>query len=213
MKNILDIYREYRLQPFLKLHPLSVASDAYLISKNFKKSVDTKAIVTAMLLHDMGNIIKCDLEKFPQACQPEGLAYWQKVQQDYFEKYGHDEDVAHDKIAEELGMPDKVKEYIQHIGFNNIAETIIANDNFEQKICQYADLRVGPFGVLSVAERLEEGRVRYGFPLTERELKGYENARVLERQVFEYCTLSPEDITDETIREMVSELKNFEVEN
>ena len=49
------------------------------------------------LLHDLGNIVKFDLEKYPDFLGKEKprLEYWKKVQKEVREKYGSDDhDVA-----------------------------------------------------------------------------------------------------------------------
>jgi len=86
MKSPKEIYREYRLMPSLSLHQLRVAAVAKLICDSFKERIDTNNVVLACLYHDMGNIIKFDLNYFPEFTKPEGLEYWQKIKEDYIKK-------------------------------------------------------------------------------------------------------------------------------
>src|SRR4051812_46159318 len=156
MKKVSDIYAEYKIMPPLQLHQLRVAAVAAMIC-NSLPGVDKETVVIACLFHDMGNIIKSDLLYFPEFIQPEGLDYWKKVKQEYIQKYGADEEEATKEIAREIKLPQKVMSCIDAIGFSKLTERV-NNPSVEKKICYYADQRVGPYGVLTIQGRLEEGR-------------------------------------------------------
>ncbi len=64
MRKISEIYEEYKIMPNLREHQLRVAAVAAQICDNFNKPLNKKEIITACLLHDMGNIIKFKLELF-----------------------------------------------------------------------------------------------------------------------------------------------------
>src|SRR3989344_4139901 len=159
MRTLRQIYTEYKIMPSLQLHQLRVASVAKLICGSFTKPVNEKEVVLACLFHDMGNILKFDLTVFPEFVEPEGLKYWQKVQEEYRAKYGSDQHEASLKIARGLGLSDAVLLCIDSVAFSK-AERTFAEGSWEQKICEYADTRVSPSGVLSLRDRLEEGRKR-----------------------------------------------------
>ena len=61
-------------------------------------------LIAACLFHDMGNIIKSDLKKFPEFLEPEGLEYWDRVKKEYVEKYGKDEHAATVAIARAIPL-------------------------------------------------------------------------------------------------------------
>ncbi len=212
MKTISEIYKDYKIMPNLAEHMLRVAGVAYLICDNFDLPVKKDEIVSACLLHDMGNIIKFNLTKFPEFLQPEGLEYWQKVQQEYFEKYGEDEHVATNMIAKEIGVSDKTIELINAIGFFNAGETA-KGDDYDKKITAYCDDRVNPFGIVSLEDRLADLRSRYahkGGDTPER--RAFEaGLRAIEPQVFAKCKIKPEDINDETVAPIISKLRDFVV--
>ncbi|MCD8494937.1 MAG: hypothetical protein LRY41_00310 [Candidatus Pacebacteria bacterium] len=163
---IQEIYDTYKVMPTLREHQLRVAAIGLYIAEHCHEDVDSVAVVSALLLHDMGNCIKFDFSIFPQFCEPEGVAYWERIQHAYRLAYGHNEHHAHMLIAEELGMEPHILEYIDAVGFSTMQDVALS-DSLEKKICAYADQRVGPFGVISLAERLEEGRKRYGISLKE----------------------------------------------
>ena len=79
-KNISEIYEEYKIMPNLREHMLRVAGAASLICDNFTEPLNKEEIISACLLHDMGNIIKFKLDYFPEFNKPEKAEYWQNVQ-------------------------------------------------------------------------------------------------------------------------------------
>ena len=68
----------------------------------------------------------------------------------------------------------------------------------------YCDQRVAPDGVVGIKERLEDAKVRYkNKPLSvwsneEKANHLIECSLGIEKQIFQYCSLKPEDINDKT---------------
>ncbi|QQG38236.1 MAG: HD domain-containing protein [Candidatus Kaiserbacteria bacterium] len=219
MKTAEDIYDEYKIMPSLQLHQLRVAAVGKLICESFKEAVDQRTVVSACLFHDMGNILKFDLAVFPEFLEPQGLSYWQSVKADYEKKYGTDQHAATLQIARELGLSDFTITCIDAVAFSK-AEKTLAEGSWEEKICEYADTRVGPRGVLPMVERLEEGRKRY----LDRQVKTGVNVpqdrfdqlleveRKMEQQIFSHASVRPEAIIDESIDPMIRELRNYPVD-
>lgn len=215
MRNILEIYEHYKIMPNLSLHQLRVASVIYLICKNSTLEVDDNIAIQSGLLHDMGNIVKFDLNYFPEFLEPEGLKYWQNVQKEYFEKYGNDEHEATQKILKELGINKRVIEIDSKMIFGNLCIDKDSND-WELKLLHYADMRVGPFGIMSYDDRMEDARKRYEKKLDDEMTREKDRRELLlacgkdiERQIFEYCSIKPEDINDTSIAPIIEELKGF----
>jgi len=210
----MDIYREYKIFAGLQKHMLSVAAVAKIICEHSKADLDTESIISACLLHDMGNIIKSDLPKFPQFLEPEGLEYWQGVQNEFFEKYGRDEDEATLMIAHKIGVSERTLHLINCISFSLIEETCRSED-FADKICNYSDMRVGPKGILSLDKRIDELIVRLRFKGAFSEMKVVEDSRPmrhqLEAEIFATADITPAYITDERIAPVIEELKSWQV--
>jgi len=196
--------------PTLQLHQLRVAAVAKTICDYLKTTVDEKSVILACLFHDMGNIIKSDLPRFPEFLEPQGMDYWQKVKNEYIEKYGPQEHVATEMIAQEIGLPESAFTLLSKIGFSNLGSTD-TEGAIENKICSYADMRVGPYGVLSIEERLAEARKRYEgrrHTVVTDLFEPLSNAlRNIERELFKNLDIKPEDITDEKIKKTMEELK------
>lgn len=216
MRTVRDIYNAYRIMPALQEHQLRVASVAKFAAHHLQKPLDTENVVLACLFHDMGNIIKSRFELLPELIGAEGREYWEKVKSDYIYNYGENEHDATIQIAQEIGLPVAAVVYISCLGFSKMLD-IVRDSSREQKLCEYADMRVSPFGIVSVEERLREGSVRYakhpdegGFNVvTYEELKAatYE----LERQLFEGQNIRPEDITPESCAPMQKKLETMQI--
>src|SRR3989344_1509091 len=209
MKTPREVYAAYKTMPALQLHQLRVAAVGKLICDGFTKPINTRDVVLACLFHDMGNILKFDLTKFPEFTAPQGVEYWESVKTEYGAKYGGGEHAATPAIMEEPGLPGSVRGLMRGVGFSQV-DGVAASESTERKIIQYGDLRVGPRGVLSLQERLDEGRKRYLG--TGRSIGGegdgryevlVEAALEIEKQIFAEAKIQPEDINDASIAPLV----------
>lgn len=217
MRNILEIYEQYKIMPNLALHQLRVASVISLIIQNLDIEVDRDVAIESGLLHDMGNIIKFDLNYFPEFNEPKGIEYWKKVQSEYFEKYGTDEHEATQKILKELNVNPRVIEIDSNMVFRNLCVDKEGND-WELKLLHYADMRVGPFGILSYEDRMEDARKRYEGKIDDEMTREGDKKLVflacgkeIENQIFSNCKIRPEDVNDLTIAPILEELKGYVV--
>jgi hypothetical protein len=217
MKTAQEIYDAYRIMPTLRLHQLRVAAVGKMITDHFSGLLDAPSVILACLFHDMGNIIKFDFDFSPllQLTEPEGVEYWRTVQEEWIAKYGSDEHAASNWIAKEIGLPEPVRTLIDETRFSRL-EAARDSAPFESKIVKYSDLRAGPFGVVPLADRLEEGRSRYakrkGYDTPEgREQygKSVEAAQEVERQIFARCSIRPENITEEAAAPIIEELRKY----
>jgi len=214
MRKISDIYEEYKIMKNLQMHQYRVAAVAWQICESLDLPVDKKSVVTACLLHDMGNIIKFDLHYFPEFNKPEGAEYWQSIQREYINKYGQDEHHATIEIAEELGFKEGVTSLIDAIDFKYV-ETSNHLMSLEEKICVYADNRVNPHQIVSLHQRSEEVQTRYvNHPNKieeESRMIFIKHLEIFENFIFEHSSITPEMINDESVAGIIEELKNFEI--
>jgi len=223
--NILEIYKKYQIMPQLAEHQLRVAAVGEVICEHFAplpnpprkgegiRQVDRENIVAACLLHDMGNIIKFNLEETQNLLNHNiDIAYWQKVKDEYIKKYGRDEHEASILICKEIGVSQRVIELVDAVGFLTAVPNAEGGD-FGKKICQYADDRVGPMWVVSLEERFVDLRKRYQNHKNDTQARDdFENSlRHIEKQIFKHCSIKPEDITEEAIADRKNRLKGFEI--
>lgn len=206
-----EAYDAYTIMPNLQLHQLRVAAVASIIVDTFEKPLDRNEIITACLLHDMGNIIKFDLQRFPQFLEPEGFEHWNQIRESFLSKYGTDEHQATYKIATEIGVSSRSAELLSAIGFTK-AHINSQHNDFGKKICCYADQRVTPHGISTLQERLDEGLKRYkGKFASEETTRGRESLVLMEKQIFTRCDVSPDEITEKHVEPLFKELRTFEL--
>lgn len=214
MRKIRDIYEEYKIMPNLQMHQLRVAGVVSQLCDSLNLEVTKETLIITCLLHDMGNIIKSRLDYFPEFIQPEGLDYWQNVKYEFIQKYGDDEHEATVQIIKELGLSERVVSLAGENRFSYMCKHSEAED-LMQKLIHYADGRVGPHGILSYDERMNDANKRYKnhkLSVEEEERDRLVNCgREIEKYIFSHSTIKPEDINDESIAPMIEELKNFEI--
>lgn len=217
MQPITEVYKKYNVTEHLQMHQLQVAAVAQQICSNLTVPVDTKTVIQACLIHDMGNILKFVPAGVPaEWFAPQGVDYWMRVKQETIQKYKTtDEHKLNQIIAQELGLNSEVIKCIESIDFRKTLETLNAPE-IEPKICDYADLRISPQGVVSLTERLQEGNRRYknrpGKWLPEDERRAIIQACYdKETQVFSASKIKPSDITAKSIAPIVEQLKTYEI--
>ncbi len=205
--DISQIYSKYKLLPNLQAHQKRVASVGKIIADHLTEETDTENVVKALLLHDMGNILKFNLDLFPDLLEPEGKIYWESVKEEYREKYGDDEHLATEQIAREICVNDRIMELIHSVGFSKTEENRNTTD-VAKKICCYADQRVAIYGVTDLGTRLNEGRKRYvlnkGLVKDEIFEQGAANLLEIEKQIFSKSTILPTDVTDTLVSTIIS---------
>lgn len=214
MRKIEDIYKEYNVMPMLALHQLRVASVAMQICDSLSVELDKETIIKACLFHDIANIIKFNLNYFPEQNETKGIEYWQKVKDEFIDKYGDSEHIASVKIVKELGLSDSIVHLVDIIEPEFVEYVNNGNDLME-KIGIYADNRVTPHGVVSIEERNLEAKKRYenhphAFGDKEREFF-MKNMSSIEKQIFSYSNIKPEDINDESILKYLEILKEYKI--
>lgn len=214
--DIISIYRSYRVPENLQFHMLQVAGIGKWLIDNWKgDDLKYDDVITTLLLHDILNIIKDPYTNLSNTF-PEGykrIAYWRAVQQRLKERYGNSDVDAVISVAEELGANERVLFLLKNKQFLNNEFTMNSND-FELKICSYADQRVSPYGILPIKKRLEEAVIRYkgiasasiNNPNRENLIK---NAEEIEKQIFAFINKSPDEIHNISIAPLVKKLRNY----
>ena len=209
-----QIYEKYQIMPQLQTHMLRVAGVASVICDNFSKPIDKELVVSACLLHDTGNIVKFKLEKFPEFLKPKGLKYWQKVQNQFIQKYSKDDYKATHKILREMKINSSIYLLIKSMEFKNAQVNSKQSASLEEKVSLYSDSRVAPYGILSLDERLREVKERFmkNRGMDERRFnKIASSLRLIEEQVFFMTKLKPDDITERKVLPQMLKLDNFDI--
>ena len=146
-----------------------------------------------------------------------GIPYWKQVKAEFLTSYGNDEHQATIVIAQEVGLPSGVITVMGGIGFHLIRE-IIAETSFERKVAEYSDGRVGPYGVLSLSDRLDDSKKRYKDRLQKRHLNVDDHYSalaqsfdVLEKQILSNADCELDDLTDAAIAPIIAELWDYTI--
>lgn len=218
LDSVSSLYRAFRVPPNLQLHLLRVSAVAALICKNWVgPKINASQTITACLLHDIGNIVKADYDRFPDLFPEEmkNLGYWKMVQGHVRQRFGHDDLEATLRMAETVGVPDSILRLIREKQFVR-NEKLATDGTWEAKIAAYSDQRVGPHGVLPLEERFAEAKRRYrGVQYASVNRPDYEKlvhfAFEIERQLSEFCGIGLGEITDDAIEALLPELRSLDV--
>ena len=216
MRKITDIYEEYKIMPHLQMHQLRVAAITVIICDSLDIDIDKDTIIKASLIHDMGNVIKFDLSQTKSifGLPDSEIEDIHNMQGEFIEKYGQNEHTATSLIASELSMSDSVIHLVSENRFSNLCIDK-DGDDWKLKILHYSDGRVGPHGILSFDERMQDAGKRYENHSLSIDKKEHDRlvdcGKDIEKQIFAHSKIKPEDITDESVAGIIEELKNFEI--
>ncbi|MGB4965996.1 MAG: hypothetical protein WBO77_02725, partial [Microgenomates group bacterium] len=153
---------------------------------------------TMLMLHDVGNIVKFDFDKYPEFLGDEikRVDYWKDKQQETITKYGADDHDATVAMLEELRISSQISQRIYDMGYWNV-KVISERNDWMLKVALYSDLRVGPMGILSMTDRVNDIHDRLAKYKNKPELIGY--SQELEKQIQENMDAPVDRITDEDI--------------
>lgn len=155
-----EIYTRYRIPLNLREHQYRVASVGAHILDSWKDDTtkpEQTILFPVLLLHDMGNIIKFAFVPGDVFVPDDEITYWQEVQKEFIVTYGSDEHAATIAILHELSMPSEVINIFEH----EPADGVYEGDNIYEMLYYYCDCRIGPKGVVSLSERIDDLLTRY----------------------------------------------------
>jgi HD superfamily phosphodiesterase len=160
-RTVKQIYQDFRIPPNLQEHMLRVAALIGILVERWQGAeLNYEATVRVGLFHDMGNLLKFDLSRTELlGKEARRVDYWRQVQQDMKAKYGPDVHKATLAIGREIGLPVKELELVEKLEWKLIDLRLAEND-FESAVTIYADMRIGPFGIMTMEERIDDFRTR-----------------------------------------------------
>lgn len=156
-----QIFDHFQIPTGLQQHMYTVATIGKHICDHWiGEELKTHETTAALLLHDLGNLIKFDLSPGATIYDPSlNSEEWRYTQRKMVETYGPDAHQATVKMAQEITTNQTIINLIDSMDATDLAETL--NKTWEEKICEYADLRVTPFGITSLEARLDDIHQRY----------------------------------------------------
>jgi hypothetical protein len=217
--SIADVYQHYHLPQNLQQHMLLTAAVGVLAVDHWQDSEsqpNRELMITALLTHDMGNVIKFDLSNSLGSRlfqENQSRQYWQQLQQAFIDRYGKHADQANIKIMQELNLPQEAVALMQHHDFDNLSKVLVS-DNWAEKIVFYGDLRLTPSGLASITNRIYDLKDRYRAvdPDWQQEslvTKRLEESLQLETQLNQATTIDLKQITKNQLQDLARKLKTY----
>ena len=213
IKQIQSIYERYTIPTNVRRHMFSVAGVAKQICENCTEKIDSTDLIATCLIHDLGNIIKMNLTsedkiKLLDKEDVQKLDYFKKKQEEFWKKYGKDDNIANELIAKELGVNDEVIYLLENKAIEH-KPIDFWKDDLPLLILAYADCRVSPHGVVSMQERIDEYAHRNEFHKDKEKMdksKEFEEfSKLMESELFKKMKIKPEEINEESIKKYIQE--------
>jgi hypothetical protein len=206
---VAQVYAQYKVLPNLQQHMLRVAAFCEVLSKSWTGiTIDTQAMIHTCLFHDIAKPITFDMSKQAQYVKSAAeLEEIRQIHQNLIAKYGSNEHVAAIRVFQEIGLGVEAERLIDNLEWDYIPRLLQEND-VASLIVIYSDMRIGPRGVLSIAERMENLRARAGVAHYEEQLvAGLE----LEKLMNENSNGRAQNITDQELESPIKRLLNLDV--
>jgi len=209
---IKEVYTKYNIPHNLQKHHLTVAKLANLICSNWKEEeLDKDQIIKLCLIHDLGNIVKFDFEKYPELLGEDinKIEFWKIVKREMIDKYGHEDDIVTSKILQELNIDNSLITKILNKSFGN-SLYISECDDWTLKILAYADFRISPKGVDTLTNRLSEAMNR--IPKYSERTDLLDAATIIEKQIQNKVNISLYHINSRFLEMFTNTDKLLEIE-
>lgn len=211
-----QIFDHFKIPPKLQHHMYTVAGVGKYICEHWTgETINKEAIVKTLLIHDLGNLIKFDISPGAKIYdtalkKPE----WKKVQSDMRQKYGTDAHLATVQMAGEITDDQLIIKLINSMDSTNLENTFRLS--MEEKICEYADLRVTPNGITSMSERLDDIHKRYkehyiDWADEDLLIKNKKFGKKIELEIQQNTSSDIVEITEEKIATYLVKLTNYEI--
>ena len=212
IRDINSIYQRFRIPPSLQRHMQRVTAVGKVICEHWNgPQLNEEEIVAILLIHDVGNIVKIDFET-EQGLKMIGndaqrLEYWKQVKREIIEKYGKDDHEVTKRMVMELGISSRLQFLMENKEINRV-KFVFQSSDWELKIISYADQRVGPFGTVSLKDRFDDLKQRYGNKkesiVSDPQFDIWvEDAFELEKQIFEKTGIMADEVNDKTIKKVM----------
>lgn len=176
--DVSHLIEEFHVPLHVRRHCAAVANFAVKLGEQLKaagEKIDLTLLRHAALLHDMFRVIdfrKFDPQNWPDKVTEEDIAFWEALRKKYAGR-GHEE-VAFE-ILRERGFPEIAKVILKH----RYLQIKKGFDRLEEKLLYYADKRTLHDTIVSLKERLEDGRLR-----NEPETIGTAESKEIDEKIF-----------------------------
>lgn len=205
-------YEKFKIMPTLATHMLTVGAVAKIFTDTIVESdFPAKEIVSACLLHDLGNIVKFNLDKTPKGLGIPNIEYWKQEQQDIKNSYGLDEHEVTHTMAHEISVSDITLNAIDNCGSAK-AQAVLKAKNVPAMFVTYCDYHVSPTGVVAIEERIEDILHRYkDTPKYEGYKRDTVNVKNIAQFLEETYSLNETSLNTTLVEETIEELKHWDL--
>jgi hypothetical protein len=211
---ILDVYKRFDTPPNLQEHMIRVFGIVTFLEKHWiGENLDWKMIKDMALLHDLGNIIKYQMDKYPEMLGNElaNIGHWKQVQQKIMKRYGSDDEEATKQMLKEISVDPKIIDTIFNKTFGNSVAVKNSSDWY-LKLLYYADLRTLPSGVGSLEERLKDVRNRMPKYTSRPDFEDLVSACLnIGLQVVKNLNISETEVTNQSTSVDLNTINNYQV--
>jgi len=213
IRQIHSIYERYAIPTNVQRHMFCVAGVAKQICENCNEKIDFTDLIATCLIHDLGNIIKMNFTNNDKIIlldkeDIQKLDYFKKKQEEFWKKYGKNDNLANELIAKELGVNDEIIYLLENKAIEH-KPIDFWKDDLPLIILAYADCRVSPHGVVSMQERIDEYTQRNEFYKDKEKMentkKFEEFSKLMESELFSKLKIKPQDINQESIKKYTQE--------
>jgi hypothetical protein len=214
--HIAKMYEELDIIPCLREHQARVAGVVDVLRKRWRAdapAVDWDAACAAALLHDVGNIVKVQLDTpqgqaiiGPEEC--ERIEHWRERKDETIRRFGSDEYAVTRGVLADAPLSPALRyrlwSIIEGSGFAS-GESLLETDFVERIVLAYADRVVGPFGVVTFEERMNEAARRYGYHVNRTEERStlVQAAYALRERIQSYVTEPLDSIVADEVQPFV----------
>ncbi|MBP6866334.1 MAG: hypothetical protein KBC12_02200 [Candidatus Pacebacteria bacterium] len=209
---IKERYEKYQIMPTLAEHMLRVGAVAKILTSQIKESgFPSKEIISACLLHDMGNIVKFDLDNVPAGLDIPNIEHWKEVQKKVIDQYGLDEHDATYQMAKDMGVSKVTLDAISNCGTAK-AKKVLEEKSIPAMFVTYSDYHVAPTEIVTPEDRLNNILIRYkNTPKYEGYVRDGNNVLEIAHYLEKQYSLDKQQVNEISVKTVVSELLEWEL--
>jgi hypothetical protein len=160
---IAEIYEKYSTPINLREHMLRVAALSKIILENWTGAhINSKTVIVACALHDIAKPVNFDIkQQMEYGVSDADINDLESLQKLIKTKYGTDEHKASVDMCRDVGVDIESLEILENIEWN-LVPGLVSREFWGALVGIYCDMRVGPFGILSLNERIKNLSERRG---------------------------------------------------
>ena len=151
-----QVYLKYKIPHNLQEHMLRVGAVIKIITDQWTgKPVNQKAMIQTGLFHDLGKPMIFDLKKQSQWMTNKEIDELRQIQTELRKRYGNDEHEVLIGVATEIGCQLETLRLLKVFEWENVSQLMKDGDS-EALVPIYADMRIGPMGILPLTDRFDD---------------------------------------------------------